>query len=76
MYESRPSGPLSGSERSTVWILWLPPLAITIRKYRSAAIDGLVNFYVPGYVQTGVSKFSSSIRGRFDREIGTWWTRG
>jgi HEAT repeat protein len=33
-----------------------------------AAVDGLVNFYVPGYVQTGVSKFSSSIRGRFDRE--------
>jgi HEAT repeat protein len=33
-----------------------------------AAVDGLVNFYVPGYVQTGVAKFSSSIRGRFDRE--------
>ena len=33
-----------------------------------AAADGLVNFYVPGYVQTGIAKFSSSIRSRFDRE--------
>ena len=27
-----------------------------------------MNFYVPGYVQTGMAKFSSSIRSRFDRE--------
>jgi HEAT repeat protein len=32
------------------------------------ATDGLVNFYLPGYVQTGISRLSASIRGRFDRE--------
>jgi HEAT repeat protein len=50
----------------------LEPLAAATRdndpEIQIAATDGLVNFYVPGYVQTGVAKFSSSIRGRFDRE--------
>ena len=32
------------------------------------ATDGLVNFYVPGYVATGVARFGSAVRGRFDRE--------
>jgi HEAT repeat protein len=32
------------------------------------ATDGLVNFYVPGYVQTGVARFGAAVRGRFDRE--------
>lgn len=32
------------------------------------ATDGLVNFYLPGYVQSGLSKLTSSVRGRFDRE--------
>src|SRR5690349_17148022 len=32
------------------------------------ATDGLVNFYMPGYVQTGLSKLTSSVRSRFDRE--------
>jgi HEAT repeat protein len=30
--------------------------------------DGLVNFYVPGYVQSGLSRLSSNIRSRFDKE--------
>jgi HEAT repeat protein len=30
--------------------------------------DGLVNFYVPGYVQTGISRLTSNIRGRFEKE--------
>jgi HEAT repeat protein len=50
----------------------LDPLVAATRdndpEVQIAATDGLVNFYVPGYVQTGVAKFSSSIRGRFDRE--------
>jgi HEAT repeat protein len=34
-----------------------------------SATDGLVNFYVPGYVPTGMAaKLGSSIRSRFDRE--------
>lgn len=33
-----------------------------------AAADGLVNFYVPGYVQTGMGRLSATLRGRFDRE--------
>jgi HEAT repeat protein len=32
------------------------------------ATDGLVNFYLPGYVQTGLSRLTSSVRSRFDRE--------
>jgi HEAT repeat protein len=32
------------------------------------ATDGLVNFFVPGYVATGVARFSAAVRGRFDRE--------
>src|SRR4051795_10359445 len=32
------------------------------------AIDGLVNFYVPGYVQTGVGRFNAAVRSRFDHE--------
>ncbi|MEJ7604842.1 MAG: HEAT repeat domain-containing protein [Bryobacteraceae bacterium] len=32
------------------------------------AADGLVNFYLPGYVQGGVQRLTSSVRGRFDRE--------
>lgn len=32
------------------------------------ATDGLVNFYVPGYVQTGVARLGSAVRNRFDRE--------
>lgn len=32
------------------------------------ATDGLVNFYVPGYLQTGISRFTTGIRGRFDKE--------
>jgi HEAT repeat protein len=50
----------------------LDPLVTATRdndpEIQIAAADGLVNFYVPGYVQTGVAKFSSSIRGRFDKE--------
>jgi HEAT repeat protein len=42
------------------------------------ATDGLVNFYVPGYVQTGMARLSASIRGRFDREnrdiVDAWIT--
>jgi HEAT repeat protein len=42
------------------------------------ATDGLVNFYLPGYVPTGVAKITSAIRGRFDREnrdvIDSWIT--
>ena len=42
------------------------------------ATDGLVNFYVPGYVQTGMARLSASVRGRFDREnrdaVDTWIT--
>jgi len=32
------------------------------------ATDGLVNFYLPGYMQTGLSRLTASVRGRFDRE--------
>lgn len=32
------------------------------------ATDGLVNFYVPGYVQTGIGRLGASVRNRFDRE--------
>ena len=50
----------------------LDPLVTATRdndpEVQIAGADGLVNFYVPGYVQTGISKFSSSIRSRFDRE--------
>ena len=42
------------------------------------ATDGLVNFYLPGYVVTGVARFGSAIRGRFDGEnrdiIDAWIT--
>ena len=50
----------------------LDPLVTATRdndpEVQIAAADGLVNFYVPGYLQTGISKFSSAIRSRFDRE--------
>jgi HEAT repeat protein len=32
------------------------------------ATDGLVNFYLPGYVQSGLQRFGSAVRSRFDRE--------
>jgi HEAT repeat protein len=32
------------------------------------ATDGLVNFYLPGYIQTGLQRFGSAVRSRFDRE--------
>jgi HEAT repeat protein len=32
------------------------------------ATDGLVNFYVPGYVQSGVARWGAAVRSRFDRE--------
>ena len=32
------------------------------------ATDGIVNFYLPGYVPTGLAKYTSAVRGRFDRE--------
>ncbi|HYO81868.1 MAG TPA: HEAT repeat domain-containing protein [Bryobacteraceae bacterium] len=32
------------------------------------ATDGIVNFYLPGYVQSGTRRVLSSVRGRFDRE--------
>lgn len=32
------------------------------------ATDGLVNFYVPGYIQSGVARWSATVRNRFDRE--------
>lgn len=42
------------------------------------ATDGLVNFYVPGYVQTGVARWSAAVRSRFDREnrdvVDSWVT--
>ena len=37
-----------------------------------------MNFYVPGYVVTGVARFGSAVRGRFDREnrdiVDSWVT--
>jgi HEAT repeat protein len=42
------------------------------------ATDGLVNFYVPGYVQTGVARWSAAVKSRFDREnrdvVDSWVT--
>ena len=42
------------------------------------ATDGLVNFYLPGYVQTGTRRLISSVKVRFDREntqvIDPWIT--
>lgn len=32
------------------------------------ATDGIVNFYIPGYVQSGLSRMGSALRSRFDRE--------
>jgi HEAT repeat protein len=32
------------------------------------AVNGLVNFYLPGYVKKGFSAFSSSLRSQFDKE--------
>ena len=48
----------------------LPPLSKAvqdgIRRYRSLAIDGLVNFYLPGYVDTGFGGFFRSIGGKVE----------
>src|SRR5688572_4265783 len=60
----------------------LDPLILILRdsdpEIQIRATDGLVNFYVPGYVQTGMAKWTSSIRGRFDREnrdvVDNWIT--
>jgi HEAT repeat protein len=50
----------------------LPPLVEATRDNDASvqirAVDGLVNFYAPGYLKSGVSKFSSAVRSRFDRE--------
>jgi HEAT repeat protein len=50
----------------------LEPLATATRdnepEVQLRATDGLVNFYLPGYVQSGLSRLTSSVRGRFDRE--------
>jgi HEAT repeat protein len=32
------------------------------------ATDGLVNFYMPGYVQSGLQRLTTQVRRRFDRE--------
>src|SRR5436190_877029 len=29
------------------------------------AVDGLVNFYLPGYIQTGLQRFSNSVKSKF-----------
>ena len=60
----------------------LDPLILMLRdndpEVQIRATDGLVNFYVPGYVQTGMAKWTASIRGRFDREnrdvVDNWIT--
>jgi HEAT repeat protein len=42
------------------------------------ATDGLVNFYVPGYVQSGVARWGAAVRSRFEREnrdvVDAWVT--
>jgi HEAT repeat protein len=32
------------------------------------AVDGIVNFYLPGYLQSGLQRFGSAVRSRFDQE--------
>lgn len=32
------------------------------------ATDGIVNFYLPGYVQSGLQRFGSAVRSRFEKE--------
>src|SRR4051794_39063124 len=32
------------------------------------AVDGLVNFYMPGYVESGFQRLGSAVRTRFDKE--------
>jgi HEAT repeat protein len=32
------------------------------------AVDGIVNFYLPGYVESGLQRLGSAVRKRFDRE--------
>lgn len=32
------------------------------------AVDGIVNFYLPGYIQTGLARWSSAVKGRFQKE--------
>jgi HEAT repeat protein len=32
------------------------------------ATDGIVNFYLPGYVESGLQRFGTAVRKRFDRE--------
>jgi HEAT repeat protein len=32
------------------------------------AVDGIVNFYLPGYLQSGMQRFGSALRSRFDQE--------
>src|SRR6185436_11911968 len=55
-----------GTQRS------LDPLVVATQdndpEVQIRATDGLVNFYVPGYVATGVARFIAAVRGRFDRE--------
>lgn len=32
------------------------------------AVDGIVNFYVPGYLESGLQRLGTAVRRRFDRE--------
>ncbi len=32
------------------------------------AVEGLVNFYYPGYIHTGTSRLTSAVKGRFENE--------
>jgi HEAT repeat protein len=48
----------------------LPPLALAIRdglpEIRYLAIDGIINFYLPGYVETGFGGFFRSVSNRVE----------
>ena len=32
------------------------------------AVDGIVNFYLPGYLQSGLQRFGTAVKSRFDQE--------
>lgn len=48
----------------------LPPLALAIRdgipEIRYLAVDGIINFYLPGYVETGFGGFFRSVTSRVE----------
>jgi len=53
----------------------LPPLTLAVRdgipEIRFLAIDGIVNFYLPGYVDTGFGGFFRSVSRRVIRHSST-----